>query len=366
MEADVEFTSRTSDCIEDIIVYLPGKPVEELERELGLEKSIKLASNENPLGPSPLAVAAMKKGFSDLNRYPDGSGFYLKKALSHFHALNEECFILGNGTNEVLEIIAHAFLNPNDSVVFSEGAFIVYQIVSQLSCCKMKISPMKDFTHDLDGISKRVDDKTKIIFLANPNNPTGTSFSESDLVKLLEEISGNIVVVVDEAYCQFVTDEDYPNTLELMNKYHNLVILRTFSKVYGLAGLRIGYGIAQPEIISILSKVREPFNVNSLALLAAENALGDEKHVKETISSNLEGREFLEKELTSLGIPFVSTQANFLMIDVSNGDRVYDSLLKRGVIVRPITGYGFPSHIRVSIGTMDENRRFMKDLKEVL
>tara|TARA_B100000686_G_scaffold27320_1_gene26859 strand:- start:7757 stop:8860 length:1104 start_codon:yes stop_codon:yes gene_type:complete len=366
VEVDLKFKSRTSDCVEDIIVYLPGKPVEELERELGLEESIKLASNENPLGPSPLAVAAMKNGFSDLNRYPDGSGFYLKKALSQFHGLDEECFIFGNGTNEVLEIIAHAFLNPDDSVVFSEGAFIVYKIVSQLSCCKMNISPMKDYTHDLDDILRRVDEKTKIIFLANPNNPTGTSFGESALLRLLEEIPENILVVVDEAYCQFVTDDNYPRTLELMSKYHNLIALRTFSKVYGLAGLRIGYGIAQPEIISILSKVREPFNVNSLALLAAEKALGDQEHVNKTISANIEGREFLVKELTSLGISFVPTQGNFLMVDVSDGDRVYDMLLRRGVIVRPVTGYGFPSHIRVSIGTMDENRRFIKDLKEVV
>ncbi len=358
--------SRTSNCVENITVYLPGKPVEELEREFGLKETVKLASNENPLGPSPLAVEAMKNGFSDLNRYPDGSGFYLKKALSQFHGLNYGHFILGNGTNEVLEIIAHAFLNPDDSVVFSEGAFIVYQIVSQLSCCEMSISPMKDYTHDLEDISKRVNEKTKIIFLANPNNPTGTSFSESAFLKFLSGISEDVLVVVDEAYCHFVTDVDYPKTLELMDKFYNLVVLRTFSKVYGLAALRIGYGIAQPEIIAALGKVREPFNVNSLALLAAENALKDEKHVNETISSNIEGRQFLVEELTALGIPFVPTQGNFLMVDVSDGNRVYDLLLKRGIIVRPVTGYGFPSHIRVSIGTMKENRRFIKNLKEIL
>ena len=358
--------SRSSNCVEDIIVYLPGKPVEELERELGLKETIKLASNENPLGPSPLAVEAIKKGFSDLNRYPDGSGFYLKKALSEFHSLNDENFILGNGTNEVLEIIAHAFLDPTDSVVFSEGAFVVYQIVSQLSCSKMSISPMKNYTHDLEDISKRVNEKTKIIFLANPNNPTGTSFGELELLKLLEEVPKNILVVVDEAYCHFVTDENYPKTLDLMQEYHNLIVLRTFSKVYGLAALRIGYGIAHHEIISILSKVREPFNVNSLALLAAEDALKDDAHVERSVASNLEGRDFLVRELTSLGITFVPTQGNFMMVDVSDGSRVYDLLLKRGVIVRPVAGYGFPSHIRVSIGTLEENRRFVKDLKEVL
>ena len=358
--------SRTSNCVEDITVYLPGKPVEELEREFGLKETIKLASNENPHGPSPLALEAMKNGFSDLNRYPDGSGFYLKKALSKFHDLNDEHFILGNGTNEVLEIIAHAFLDPGDSVVFSEGAFIVYQIVAQLSCCEMRISPMKDYTHDLEDISKRVNEKTKIIFLANPNNPTGTSFSESALLKLLSGISEDVLVVVDEAYCHFVTDVDYPKTLGLMDKFHNLVVLRTFSKVYGLAALRIGYGIAQPEIIAVLSKVREPFNVNSLALLAAENALKDENHVNKTISLNVEGRQFLVEELTVLGVRFIPTQGNFLMIDVVDGNRVYDLLLKRGIIVRPVTGYGFPSHIRVSIGTMKENRRFIKVLKEIL
>ncbi|MED5579136.1 MAG: histidinol-phosphate transaminase [Nitrospinota bacterium] len=362
----MELISRTSNCIENITVYLPGKPVEELERELGLKTTVKLASNENPLGPSPLAVEAIKSGFANLNRYPDGSGFYLKKALSDFHGLHDDCFILGNGTNEILEIIAHAFLDPHDSVVFSEGAFIVYQIVSQLSCCEMNISLMKDFTHDLQDISKRVNEKTKIIFLANPNNPTGTSFDETSLSKLLSEIPKNVLVVVDEAYCHFVTDENYPDTLELMDQYKNLIVLRTFSKVYGLAALRIGYGIAQPDIIGALSKVREPFNVNSLALLAAEHALKDVEHVKKTIALNIEGRDFLIRELSSLGISYVPTQGNFLMVDVSDGNRVYDLLLKRGVIVRPIAGYGFPRHIRVSIGTMDENQKFIKDLKEVL
>ncbi len=357
---------QSARAAENIAVYQPGKPVEELERELGLTGSIKLASNENPLGPSPLALEAMRKALAGLHRYPDGGGFYLKRALSEFHGLAPENFVLGNGTNEVLEILAHAFFNEGDPVVFSEGAFIVYLIVSQLTGCEIRTAPMRDYTHDLEAMADLVCDRTKAVFIANPNNPTGTGVGEKSLRRLLERIPESTLVVVDEAYCHYVRREDYPDAVRLLDEFPNVVAVRTFSKAYGLAGLRIGYGVARPEVAEVMNKVREPFNVNSLALVAAEAALGDTEHVERSVRINDEGREFFVRELAALGVPFVPTQGNFLMAEVEDGEKVYESLLREGVIVRPVTGYGFPRHVRISIGTPEENRRVVEALAKIM
>ncbi len=357
---------KVSRSAEDIVVYQPGKPVEELERELGISASIKLASNENPLGPSPKGLEAVRKALSGVHRYPDGGGFYLKRRLAEFHGLAPENFTIGNGTNEVLENIAHAFLDPDDPVVFSDGAFIVYLIVSQLSNCEIRTAPMRDYTHDLDAMAELVCERTKAVFIANPNNPTGTAVGEKALRRFIEALPGETLVVVDEAYYQYAHREDYPDASKLFAEYPNVIALRTFSKAYGLAGLRVGYGIAHPDIIEAVNKVREPFNVNSLALSAAEAALGDEKHVSRSVALNAEGREYFVRELAALGIPFVPTQGNFVMAEVGDGMKIYEGLLREGVIVRPVGGYGFPGHVRISIGTPEENLRVINSLASVL
>jgi histidinol-phosphate aminotransferase len=351
---------------EDIVVYQPGKPVEELERELGISESIKLASNENPLGPSPKGLEAVRKALSEVHRYPDGGGFYLKRRLAEFHGMAPENFTIGNGTNEVLENIAHAFLDPGDPVVFSEGAFIVYLIVSQLSNCEIRTAPMRDYTHDLEAMAGLVCERTKAVFIANPNNPTGTAVGEGALRRFVEALPGETLVVMDEAYSQYAHREDYPDASKLIAEYPNLIALRTFSKAYGLAGLRVGYGIAHPDIIEVINKVREPFNVNSLALAAAEAALGDEEHVSRSVGVNAEGREFFVRELAALGLPFVPTQGNFIMAEVGDGMKIYEGLLREGVIVRPVGGYGFTGHVRISIGTTEENRRVIDSLALLL
>jgi histidinol-phosphate aminotransferase len=357
---------RTARAAEDIVVYQPGKPVEELERELGLSGSIKVASNENPLGPSPRAMAAMEGALAGLHRYPDGGGFYLKRALSEFHGLAPGNFILGNGTNEVLELLAHAFFDEGDPVVFSQGAFIVYLIVSQLTNCEIRTAPMRDYSHDLEAMADLVCEKTKAVFIANPNNPTGTGVGEKALRRLIERVPESTLIVIDEAYCHYVRREDHPDAIQLLDEFPNIVALRTFSKAYGLAGLRIGYGVARPEVAEVMNKVREPFNVNSLALIAAEAALGDKEHVERSVRVNDEGREFFVRELAALGVPFVPTQGNFLMVEVEDGAKVYEALLREGVIVRPVTGYGFPGHVRISIGTPEENQRVIEALAKVM
>lgn len=358
---------RTAQPVEKIVVYQPGKPIEELERELGISDSVKIASNENPLGPSPKAVEAIRRAIPELHRYPDGGGFYLKKALAAHHGLSPEHFILGNGTNEVLEILAHTFFDPGDSVVFSEGAFIVYLIVSQLSGCDIRMAPMREFTHDLDRMARLAGEDTKAVFIANPNNPTGTAVGEKALREFLEKISGTTLVVVDEAYFQYVTREDYPDAVRLLQEFPNVVAMRTFSKVYGLAGLRVGYGVGHPDVIAMMERVREPFNVNSLALVAAEAALSDTAHVEKSVRANTEGREFFVRELAALGLPFVPTQGNFLMVEVGDGaQKCYEALLREGVILRPVAGYGFPRHLRATIGTAEENQRAIDALAKVL
>ena len=352
--------------VSDIIVYQPGKPEEELERELGIADSIKVASNENPLGPSPKALEAVNTAVRELHRYPDGGGFYLKTALAKHHGLALGNFVLGNGTNEVLEILAHAYLDAGDPVVFSEGAFIVYHIVSQLCSCEIRRTPMRDYHQDLDAMANLVCEKTKIVFLANPNNPTGTALGEGKIREFLKKIPQTTLVVMDEAYCHYVHLEGYPAAAQMLDEFPNLVAMRTFSKAYGLAGLRVGYGVADEEVVQAMESVREPFNVNSLALVAAQAALSDVEHVERTVGVNAEGREYFVYALSAMGLPFVPTQGNFIMVEVGEAMQVYEALLREGVIVRPVAGYGFPRHLRISIGTPQENEEVIKALHKVI
>ena len=353
--------------IKDLVPYIPGKPVEELERELGIKGAIKIASNENPLGPSPLAIKAVSKHLSEANRYPDSDCFYLKQKLSSFLGVKSGNLILGNGSNEIIEIVARTYLSESDEAIFAEHAFIVYPIVTQAVGATSVVSPVSDLTHDLEDIAARVTSKTKIIFLANPNNPTGTIFNRNQFEWFLENVRQDIIILVDEAYFEYVDSEDYPNSLEYHDRRPTLITVRTFSKIYGLAGFRIGYGVASKDMISYLNRVREPFNVNSLAQIAAMAALDDVDHVKNSKQINNMGLKYLCEELDNLGISYTPSYTNFILIDLKEDpSRVYNELLKKGVIVRPVGGYGLNTHLRVTVGLEVENRRFIESLKKVL
>ena len=353
--------------VNDLIPYIPGKPVEELERELGITGSIKIASNENPLGPSTLALDAVGKSVNELNRYPDGDCFYLKKKLAAKLGVGESNLIIGNGSNEVIEVIARTFLSENDEAIYGEHAFIVYPIVTQSLGANHVVSPMPDLVHDLNDIASRITKKTRIIYLANPNNPTGTIFTRSEFEKFINTVPEEIIVIVDEAYFEYVEDPIYPNSLDYHSKYKNIVTVRTFSKIYGLAGLRVGYGVGHEELISYVNRVREPFNVNSLAQVAAEAALDDKNHIDNTKSLNSSGLKYLAEKFDELGIKYTPSFTNFILIDLEEDPMpVYNSLLREGVIVRPVGGYGLKSHLRVSVGLEEENERFIMALKKVL
>jgi histidinol-phosphate aminotransferase len=346
--------------------YQPGKPIEEVEREYGIRDSIKLASNENPLGPSPRAVAALAAAVHDVHRYPDGSGFALKNKLAAKLGIGADQVILGNGSNEVLELVARTFLRPGTEAVMSAQAFVVYASVVQAAAAIPRTVPLRDLTHDLDGILAAVRPSTRIVFLGNPNNPTGTIYRRPAFERFLRAIRRDVVVVADDAYAEYADDPEYPDTLRDQHPERLLVTLRTFSKIYGLAGLRIGYGVAPAPVISQLERVRQPFNVNSLAQAAALAALDDDEHLERSRRANAEGKQFLQTEFGRLGLDFCPTQANFLLVRVGDGAAVTERLLREGVIVRPMGIYGFADAIRVTIGTAAENQRFVAALEKVL
>jgi histidinol-phosphate aminotransferase len=349
-----------------LVPYQPGKPVEEVEREYGICDSIKLASNENPLGPSPGAVEALRGALAGIHRYPDGGGFYLKQRLATKLGVGAEQIALGNGSNEILELVARTFLRPGEDAVMSEQAFVVYASVVQAAAGIPRAVPLREFTHDLDAIAAAVRKSTRLVFLGNPNNPTGTIYRRSAFERLLERLPKDVVVVADEAYAEYVTDPEYPHTLDYLRADRLLITLRTFSKIYGLAGLRIGYGVGPAELVAALERIRQPFNVNVLAQVAALAALDDDEHVERSRRANREGMLFLEREFTRLGLAYVPSQANFVLVRVGAGGEVYERLLRRAVIVRPVGGYGFPEHVRVTVGTAEENRRFVGALEGAL
>jgi histidinol-phosphate aminotransferase len=346
--------------------YEPGKPIEEVQRELGLTDVVKLASNENPLGPSPMAVAALRAAIDGLNRYPDGGSYALINKIAAHHGLSAAHIFMGCGSVEILNLLAYLFIRPGFNAVTSEHAFAIYELVVAASGGITKTVPMKDYTFDLDAIGGAVDEHTRVIFLANPNNPTGTIYHRDAWERLLARLPEHLVVVADEAYFEFVRDPGYPNALNYLADHPKLIVLRTFSKIFGLAGLRVGYGVAHPKMVNLLNNVRQPFNINLLAQAAVLAAMDDHEYVRRTLEVNAQGIEYLEREFNRLKVRFVPTQGNFFLVEVGDGVEIYNALLKHGVIVRPMHGYQFPRHVRISVGLPEENRRLIEALTAVL
>ncbi|TKB50684.1 histidinol-phosphate transaminase [Ferrimonas sediminicola] len=346
--------------------YQPGKPMEELERELGITDVVKLASNENPLGLSPLARAAIDKAAPELARYPDANGFYLKQKLSGLLGCGSDQITLGNGSNEVLEILFRTFVGAEDEVIFDAHAFIVYQLLTQSCGATAVKTPAKEWGHDLEAMLNAISKRTKLICIANPNNPTGTFLTADELEAFMARVPQRVLVVLDEAYYEYLTPEQRPPSLQWLADYPNLCVSRTFSKAYGLAGLRVGYLVASAAMTDLLNRVREPFNNNALALAAAEAVLDDHDYLARGIELNRREMARMEAYFTDRGIPYIPSVANFITIEVGQAAALYEALLKKGVIVRPIAGYGMPSHLRVSIGLEFENSRFMQALDDVM
>lgn len=353
--------------IADIRPYKPGKPIEEVKRELGIEGEVyKLASNENPLGPSPKAISAVKEALNNLNRYPDSACFYLKQKLAKFWGLQPQNFIIGNGSDEIIVLTLRAFLNPGEEVIVSRPSFLIYELASKIEGANLKIVEMKNFRYDLKAIKENITQDTKIIFIANPDNPCGTYLSKGEVEEFISSVPKNVILFFDEAYYEFMDVEDYPDTLKFIDE-RPLIVTRTFSKAYGLAGLRIGYGIANPKIIECLDKVREPFNVNSLAQIAAEHALDDQEFVSEVKRIVKEGRERLFREFDRLGLEYVKSVTNFILIKVGQESKsLVEYLLRNGVIVRDMRAWGLDSYIRVTVGLKHENEKFVNLLEEFL
>jgi histidinol-phosphate aminotransferase len=348
-------------------VYQPGRPIEEVARELNLPASgiIKVASNENPLGPSPKALAAMERVLKNLNLYPDGNAFYLKQKLAEKLGVAPGNLILGNGSNEIIEFVGHALMSPGVDVIVSEYCFAIYPIVAKLFGANVITVPAKKYGHDLPAMLKAITPNTKVIFVANPNNPTGTLAQREDVVTLINGVPKDVLLVMDEAYFEFLNDPVDLLPLIRNGIKPNLLLMRTFSKIFGLAGLRLGYGIAVPELISALEKIRQPFNINSIAQAAALAALDDEEHLQKTRANNFQGLRYLENELRKMKLEFVPSSANFILVRVGDGQKVFNDLQKLGVITRPMGGYGLPEWIRVSVGTPAENERCIDALKKV-
>lgn len=349
-------------------VYQPGRPIEEVARELGLpaESIIKLASNENPLGPSPAALAAVKQAARQMHLYPDGNAFYFKQKLAAKLQLEPSNLILGNGSNELLEFVGHALMTPGCDVVGAEYGFAVYPIVAALFGANFITVPAKNFGHDLPAMLQAITPKTKVVFVADPNNPTGTRVSSEELLDFVKKVPSNVLVVMDQAYIEFLD-----NALDLIpmiksGEFKNLILLRTFSKIYGLAGLRLGYGIAHPELISAMEKIRQPFNINLLAQAGCLAALDDEKHIAKTLKTNAAGLKFFAKALKRMKIEFVPSHGNFILIRVGNGQAVFNQMQKEGVITRPMGGYKLPEWIRITVGTSKENKRCIEALNKAL
>jgi len=365
----VDYQSLAVKGVQALSPYQPGKPIEELARELGLKPAeiIKLASNENPLGPSEKALAAARKALSEMCLYPDGNGFDLKQALSERFSVGMDQITLGNGSNDVLEVIARCFADADSEVVFSQYAFAVYPLVTQAIGAKGVSVPAKDWGHDLDAMADAVTERTRLVFVANPNNPTGTVHTADAIEGFLAKIPEDVLVVLDEAYCEYLTGTEYPDGIELLERFPNLIVCRTFSKAWGLAALRVGYSISSSAIADILNRVRQPFNVDTVALAAATAVLGDEDYLNRSREVNAEGLKQLADGFDRMGLPYIPSAGNFIAVEVGQQAlAIYHALLEHGVIVRPIAGYGMPEHLRVSVGLARENERFLDALAEAL
>lgn len=360
------FRDLANEHIRNLTPYQPGKPIEELERELGITSSIKLASNENPLGASPHALKAAQEALSHSHIYPDGGGYELKKTVSTYLSVKPDQLTFGNGSENVLELIVKSYLGKGDNAVLSEYAFLTIPILIKGYGATLNVTPAKNWGHDIQAMIKAIDTNTRVLFLVNPNNPTGTHTHKEDFELLLKSVPDRILIVIDEAYSEYIDSPDYPNALDYLDQHPNMVITRTFSKVYGLAALRLGFAISSPVIADILNRARLPFNVNSIAAKAGCAALLDQEHVKKSVALNNAGMQQMIAGLKSLDIKFIPSLGNFITIDVSNAADIYNKLLLKGVIVRPLNGHGMPNHIRVSIGREDENKRFLQALKDTL
>ena len=350
-----------------IAPYEPGKPIEELERESGVHDAIKLASNENPLPPSERVQQAIVAALGHLNRYPDGSGFYLRQALAKKHDVAPDQIVLGNGSNELIELAVRTFLRPGDEVIVPHPSFVVYPMIVQAAGGIRVLVMLKDHRLDLEAMARDITPTTKLIFIANPNNPTATIVTASEVETFMARVPERTIVVFDEAYIEFALGPDFPDTLHHVKQGRKVLVLRTFSKAASLAGLRVGYGIADADAVSLMNRIRQPFNVNSLAQAAALVALDDDNHVLECVRMIEAGRHYLYDEFKSLGLKYVPSRANFILVDVGrSASDIYQRLLKEGVIVRPLTPFGMESALRVTVGTPQENRRLVKALKTVL
>jgi histidinol-phosphate aminotransferase len=346
----------------NLVAYEPGKPVEELAREMGLEPSqiIKLASNENPLGPSSAAVQAMREALDRSHFYPDGGAWALRGAIAEKLNLDRTNVVLGNGSNEIIEFIGHAFLKPGDEVVTAGHAFAVYTLMAQLFGATTVEVPDPGFTHDLDAMLAAITPRTRQVFIANPNNPTGTMVGQEDIDRYMDRVPGHVLTIFDEAYFEFL--DNPPDTLRYVREGRNVVVMRTFSKIQGLANLRIGYGLAPAKIAEVLQKTRQPFNANGIAQAGAIAGLADADHMRKTRELTHEGREYFQREFAAMGLEFVPSSANFVLVRVGDGDAIFKALLRRGLIVRAMRSYKLPEWIRVSVGTMEQNRRFIAEL----
>jgi len=347
--------------------YIPGKPIEEVKRELGLKNVIKLASNETSVGPSPLAVEAIKKEVENINLYPEGSSRLLRERLAKKLKINEEMVIIGNGADNIIDLVGMAFINEGDEVIMGEITFPAYETITKIMGGKVISVKLKDYTYNLEEITRRINEKTKIIFICNPNNPTGTMVTREEVANFMGKVPEDVIVVFDEAYYDYPEDKNYPNSLSYVLEGKNIIIIRTFSKIAGIAGVRVGYGIAKLELIGYLRRVVNPFTTNRLAQVAALASLDDEEHHKKVLNSNHKGKRYLYKELDKLGLFYVPTETNFIFVGLKeDAEIIYEKLLKKGVIIRPGKIYGCPNFIRVTIGTFHENQRFIQTLKEVM
>jgi histidinol-phosphate aminotransferase len=359
--------SLANDHILGIAPYEPGKPIEELERELGLTDVIKLASNENPLGPSERVLKAVVEALPHLNRYPDGSGYYLRQALAARHGVSADHIVLGNGSNDLIEMVVRAFLRAGEEAVIPHPSFVVYPMIVQAAGGIRVVVTLKEHRLDLESMARAITPMTKLVFIANPNNPTATIVTADEVEHFMTRVPDKVIVVFDEAYIEFAQGPDFPDSLAYLRQGRKVVVLRTFSKAASLAGLRVGYALADPDCIALLNRIRQPFNVNALGQVAALAALQDESHVLECLRMIEAGRHFLYDEFTTMGLRYTPSRANFILVDVGrSGTDVFNWLLKEGVIVRPMTSFGMDSCLRVTVGTPEENRRLVKALKKVL
>jgi histidinol-phosphate aminotransferase len=350
----------------DLVAYEPGKPIDETARELGIDPSriVKLASNENPLGPSPMAKEAMRQAIEEAHIYPDGGGYRLRKAIADSFGLELSNVVIGNGSNEIIELLCHTFLNRDAELIAAEHAFVVYKLMATLFGAKYVEVPDPGFIHDLDAMAAAINSNTRLVFIANPNNPTGTMVDQAAIDRFMAKVPDHVVVVFDEAYYEF--PDSPPDTLKYVREGRNVCVLRTFSKIHGLAALRVGYGLASKNLASLLQKARQPFNVNAIAQAGALAALGDQSHIEMTREINRKGMEFYEREFAARGLQFVPSFANFLLVKTGDGDEVFRKMLKQGVIVRAMSSYKLSEWVRISIGTEIQNQRCLEVLDSVL